>query len=72
MEQIKAAIARQWLDKHTPTTACIHATAEDLLEAMFCMQSGLRVYSKDTGKFSQPLLGGGFEYLHCSPVKHRR
>jgi hypothetical protein len=47
IEQIKTAIAGQWLSRHAPTTVCIHTATEDPL-AMFCMQSGLRVYSKDT------------------------
>jgi hypothetical protein len=50
-----------------------HAKIEELLEAMFSLQSLLRLYSEDQWeKLVIVPLGGGFEYLHCSPASHRR
>jgi hypothetical protein len=40
------AVTRQWLNKHMSTAMDMHATIEELLEAVFSMWSMLRLYSE--------------------------
>jgi hypothetical protein len=47
MEQAEVAIAKQWHGKHVSTAVNQHATIEELLEAVFSMQSVPRLYSED-------------------------
>jgi hypothetical protein len=39
VEAEEMAIARQWLDKHVPAVTNTYATIEELLDAVFSMQS---------------------------------
>jgi hypothetical protein len=43
-DQEKTSIARQQLGKHVSAVMNNHATTEDLIEAVFSMQSMLRLY----------------------------
>jgi hypothetical protein len=38
VEPEETAVARQWLGKHAPAATNIHATTEELLDAVFSMR----------------------------------
>lgn len=46
------ATARQQFGKHTPITMDMHPIIEELLEAMFSVQSVTRIYNKDQTEIS--------------------
>jgi hypothetical protein len=48
VEQEEKTITGQWLGKHAPVATDIHATKKKLLEAVFFVQSMLRLYNKLT------------------------
>jgi hypothetical protein len=47
----KTSIARQWLGKHVSTVTNNHATTEEFFEAVFFMQSVLRLCKEKHGRF---------------------
>jgi hypothetical protein len=47
VEQEEAAVARHWRGKHVSAATNQHATIEELLEAVFSVQSVPGLYSKD-------------------------
>jgi hypothetical protein len=73
----EAVVARQRLDKPGSAKRDNDATKEELSAAVFSMPSFLSLYSKICwwGLFidlSGSPRGGGFDYLHLSPVSRRK
>jgi hypothetical protein len=63
----------QWHGRRVSWVMNKHATIEELLEAIFSMQSLLWLYSEDQWeKLVIVPHGGRFEYLYCSLVNCRR
>jgi hypothetical protein len=50
VEPEETAVVRQWLNKHVSAATDIHSTTEELLETVFSMWSGLRLYSEGLRK----------------------
>jgi hypothetical protein len=61
VESIKATIAREVNGKSIPTAMHQHATIEELLEALFSMQSVPRLHNEATNiaTFRQEIISGG-------------
>jgi hypothetical protein len=59
------------LRKHVPAVTNIHTKVEELLDAVFSMQSVPRPALNFYLNKSRPC-GGGFEYLHCNPASRKR
>jgi hypothetical protein len=68
-----APVAGQWPSScHMMAATDTHTTTEELLEALFSLQSAPRLYNGDQLPFQVDPCGGGVEYLHCDPASHRR